>query len=247
MKIKRLLSSGLFFFMCAAAWAQESKPKIAVVIDDFGLTYPKNVPDAAWMKVDFPITYAVMPESPRTARAAKETVENGHELIIHFPFDPFLSLKLSKDGALPEDVEKVRQLLEKSLKQIPNSVGLNNHRSYRATQNRPLMAEFMKLWKSQGRYFLDSKVSPKSVAYEEARKAKIPSAVNVIFIDEAKIHDKQFCIRMLRRAAAYARKHGSVIVIGHHYFHGTYEGLMEEVPRLKSEGFEFTFASALVR
>lgn len=237
----------LLFCCLGGAWAHGPKPKIAVVIDDFGLTYPKNVPDEAWMKVDFPITYAVMPESPRTTRAAKETVENGHELIIHFPFDPFLSLTLSKESALPDDVEKVRKLLEKSLKQIPNSAGLNNHRSYRATQNRPLMAEFMKLWKPKGLYFLDSKVSPKSVAYDEAKRAGIPAAANVVFIDEAKVHDKAFCIRMLRRAAAYARKHGSVIVIGHHYFHGTYEGLMEEAPRLKSEGFEFVFASALTR
>lgn len=247
MKINNYLALGVLILNCAVSVAQEPRPKIAVVIDDFGLTYPKNVPDEAWMKVDFPITYAVMPESPRTTRAAKETRESGHELIIHFPFDPFLNLDLPKDAASPEDVEKVKKLLENALKQIPHAVGLNNHRSYRATQNRPLMAEFMKLWKPKGLYFLDSKVSPKSVAYDEAKKAGIPAAVNVVFIDEAKVHDKQFCIRMLRRAASYARKNGAVIVIGHHYFHGTYEGLMEEVPRLKNEGFDFVFASALMR
>jgi len=221
-------------------------PKIAVVIDDFGLTYPKNVPDAEWMKIDWPITFAVMPESPRSTKAAQETLKNGHELIVHFPFDPFLSLQMPKEAASLEDMEKVKALLEKSLKQISGPVGLNNHRSYRGTQNRPLMAAFMKILKPKGLYFLDSKVSPRSVAYDEAKKAGIPAAENNVFLDEAKVHNKEFCIRMLRRAAAQARKRGSVIVIGHHYFHGTFEGLMEEVPKLQAEGFEFVFASALL-
>lgn len=223
------------------------KPKIAVVIDDFGLTYPKNVPDEKWMRVGWPVTYAVMPASPRTTRAAAETLKGGHELIIHFPFDPFLSLGLPKERASSEDLAQVAKLLESAFKQIPGAVGLNNHRSYKATQNRPLMSAFMGLLKPKGVFFLDSKVSPRSVAYEEARKAGIPAASNYIFLEEPKHYSKEFCARMLRHAAARARKEGSAVAIGHHYYHGTYEGLMEEVPRLQAQGFEFVFLSALVR
>lgn len=239
-------SLALLATLAVGAWGAE-KPRIAVVIDDFGLTYPKNVPDEDWMKITWPITFAVMPESPRTARAARETLANGHELIIHFPFDPFLDLKLPKDSLDEGDWAKVEALLEKTLKQIPNAVGLNNHRSYRATQNRPMMAAFMQLWKKKGGYFFDSKVSPRSVAYKEALKAGIRAVDNTIFIDEAKIHDKEFCVRMLRRAAAHARKHGFAVAIGHHYFYGTYQGLLSEVPKLQAEGFEFVFASSLAR
>lgn len=238
------LAAGLARF---SAWAQAPKPRIAVVIDDFGLTYPKNVPDEKWMRIGWPLTFAVMPESPRTASAARETLRAGHELIIHFPFDPFLSLELPKDAVSPADIAKVEALLEKSFRQIPGAVGLNNHRSFFATKNQPLMAAFMERLKAREVYFLDSKVSARSLAYEEARKAGIPAAANAVFLDEAKVHDKAFCARMLRSAAARARKEGQAVAIGHHYFHGTYEGLIEEVPRLEAEGFEFVFASALVR
>ena len=76
--------------MTAAAWAAAAgpppaKPRIAVVIDDFGLTYPKNVPDEEWMKLSFPLTFAVMPESPRTTKAALAAKAAGKEVIIHFP------------------------------------------------------------------------------------------------------------------------------------------------------------------
>ena len=82
-----------------------NKPKIAIVIDDFGLTYKRDVSDEDWMKLPFPITFAVMPESPWTGDAAVKTKASGHELIVHFPFDPFLKLRLPKSETDPEDVE----------------------------------------------------------------------------------------------------------------------------------------------
>jgi uncharacterized protein len=109
------------------------------------------------------------------------------------------------------------------------------------------MRAVMPLFKERGLYFLDSKVSPRSVAYAEAKAAGLKSASNEIFLDEAKRHDKQFCMMMLRRAAKVARKKGFCIVIGHHYFWGTYDGLMELVPQLQKEGIEFVFASKLAR
>lgn len=245
----RLRALAGFVLLLASSAAAETgrRPRIALVIDDMGLTYKANVPDESWYALKFPITFAVMPESPRTKEAARRVREAGQELIIHFPFDPFLSLVLPKDRVSSEDLDKAAKLLEKAARDIPGALGLNNHRSYYATQNRPLMEAFMPLVKQRGLYFLDSGVSPRTVAYDEARKAGLPALKNSVFLDEAKKHDKAFCIRMLRRAAAHARKHGSAVAIGHHYFHGTYEGLVEEVPRLKAEGFDFVFASELLR
>lgn len=231
--------------LAACAPRAAAGPRIAVVIDDFGLTYPKNVPDEAWMRLPWPMTFAVMPESPRTRRAAEEARKAGKEVIIHFPFDPFLSLELPEGAASRADMAKVEALLEKSFESIPQAAGLNNHRSYKATRNAPLMRAFMARYAERRLYFLDSKVSPKSVAYREAKAAGILVAANDVFLDEAKRHDKEFCRRMLLRAAALARRKGSAVAIGHHYFHGTYEGLLETVPELQKQGFEFVFASQL--
>lgn len=239
------LAAVLSIFGAAANGA--AAPRIAVVIDDFGLTYKKNVPDEKWYEIKWPVTYAVMPESPRTREAARRIQEAGQELNIHFPFDPFLSLTLPKDRVEADDFAKVEALLEKAFAQVPQAVGLNNHRSYLATRNRPLMKAFMERLKKRNVYFLDSFVSPKSVAFDEARAAGIPAAKNWIFLEEPKRYSKEFATAMLRRCAARARRQGSCIVIGHHYYHGTYEGLVEEVPRLQAEGFEFVFASELLQ
>jgi uncharacterized protein len=239
-------------------------PRIAVVIDDFGLTYPKDVPDEKWMALKFPMTYADMPVSPRTTKVAGEIKASGHELIIHYPFDKYQKLKLPKDSVDPEDMKSVVALLDKAFKQIPGPVGLNNHQSLKGTANRPMMAAFMQLLKPHHIYFLDSRVGPKSVAYDEALKAGIPAASNGIFLDgshepkarhskdpkvlaEAIAKDKAVCVHYLRYSADQARKHGSAVAIGHHYYHGTFECLVEEIPKLQAEGIEFVFASALTK
>ena len=239
-------------------------PRVAVVIDDFGLTYPKDVPDEEWMKLSFPITFAVMPASPRTTAVAERTKASGHELIIHYPFDKYQKLELPADRVSAADLKSVAALLDKAFKQIPGPVGLNNHQSLRGTANRPMMAAFMRMLKPRGVYFLDSRVGPKSVAYDEARKAGLPAASNGIFLDgsheprarhskdpkalaEAVAKDKAVCVHYLRYSADQARKHGIAVAIGHHYYHGTFECLVSEVPKLEAEGVEFVFASAATK
>lgn len=239
------MNKTLLVFLLAAVPAAAA-PRVAVVIDDFGLNYKKTPPDEEWMALPGVMTFAVMPESPRTTKAAALTsAAKGKELMIHYPFDPFQSLTLGKDRLDPEDAAKTAKLLEKAMKQIPNAKGLNNHRSYRGTMNRPLMNAFMSQLKPTGMYFLDSKVSEKSVAYAEAKAAGIRAATNSVFLDTAELHTDAFCRKMLKQAVERARKHGSAIAIGHHYFRSTFDCLKEEMPRYEKEGVEFVPASAL--
>ncbi|MCM2305569.1 MAG: divergent polysaccharide deacetylase family protein [Elusimicrobia bacterium] len=234
--------------LLASPSAFAAAPQVAIVIDDFGLNYKKTPPDEEWMALPGEMTFAVMPESPRTKKVSPlVSAAPSKELMIHYPFDPFQSLKLAKDAVDPEDALKVAALLDKAMKQIPNAKGLNNHRSYKATRNRPLMNAFMAQLKSTGLYFLDSKVSEKSVAHAEAAAAGIPAASNNVFLDTAELHTQPFCAKMLRQAVSIARKKGSAIAIGHHYFRTTFDCLKEEMPKHEKDGVVFVKASALAR
>ncbi|MDO8757638.1 MAG: divergent polysaccharide deacetylase family protein [Elusimicrobiota bacterium] len=241
--MNKIVFALLLFAVPAAA-----APQVAVVIDDFGLNYKTTPPDEEWMALPSTMTFAVMPESPRTKKAAALTsAAPTKELMIHYPFDPFQNLKLAKEAVDPEDAMKTAKLLEKSMRDIPNAKGLNNHRSYKGTKNRPLMHAFMAQLIPTGMYFLDSKVSEKSVAYAEAKLAGIPAAMNYVFLDTAELHTKAFCAKGLRQAVSHARKTGSAIAIGHHYFRTTFDCLKEEIPKHEKEGVEFVRASVLAR
>lgn len=234
--------------------ARPGAPRIAVVLDDFALTYKKSVKDEEWLAVKWPLTCAVMPTYKKnryglnTVDSAKKLALAGHEVVIHFPFDPFLKLELPKDRVSDKDLAAVRKLLAESLADMPGARGINNHRSYGATKNRPLMAAFMKDLQGKGLYVLDSHVSPKSVAAEEARKAGLKTVVNDLFLEGPPRYDnKAACEKIMRQVAERARKHGSAVVIGHHYYRGTYDCLQTMVPKLQAEGFEFVFASQLAK
>ncbi len=237
----------LALLLLALAAPALAAPRVAVVIDDFALTYKANPPDEDWMRLDETLTFAVMPDYKITASTARRAREAGKEVIMHYPFDPYQKFDLNPNAATPADVEKASRLLERMVQQVPGAVGLNNHRSDRATKNRPLMRAFMALLKPKGIYFVDSKVSARSVAYSEAKAAGIKAAENFIFLDTAQLHTKPFCEKMLARAVARARKTGEALAIGHHYFHGTFDCLSEQMPRYAKEGVEFVKASALVR
>ena len=53
--------------------------------------------------------------------------------------------------------------------------------------------------------------------------------------------------RTIEDFVAYARRKGSVVAIGHHYFRSTFDCLKEEMPKYEKEGVEFVRASALAR
>ena len=245
---KYIFAVMMLFFAAVPSAVHAAAPQVAIVIDDFGLNYKKTPPDEEWLAQAGTMTFAVMPESPRTKKIAPLVLAAANkELIIHYPFDPFQSLKLAKDKVDFEDVVKTQKLLDKAMKQIPNAKGLNNHRSYRGTMNAPLMHAFMAQLKPTGLYFIDSKVSEKSVAYAEAKAAGIPAATNFIFLDTAELHTQAFCVKMLKQAVAHARKKGSAVAIGHHYFRSTFDCLKEEMPKYEKEGVEFVRGSALAR
>lgn len=230
----------------AAASTATARGKLAIVIDDFGFDYPTTPDDAEWWALPFPFTAAVMPESRYTRRAAEGAKKAGRPVILHLPFDPFLALKLPKGALDPADAEKVQGLLEKGLKQVPGAVGINNHRSYKGTMNQPMMAWFMPKVKEKGLFFLDSRVSGKTVAYAEAKKAGLKTAINDFFLEEPKTGE-EFCRKWLKTGAALAKRRGSAIVIGHHYYRTTLECLKKGAPGLAAQGVDLVPVSELVK
>jgi len=227
--------------------AISTRPRIAVIIDDMGLTYKDNPPDEDWLTLPFPLTFSVMPRSPRTRTAAKAAEAAGHEVMLHFPFDPFLKLILPEKATSSEDLEKIAALLEEALAAVPQAKGVDPHRSFRAVHNRPVMRWFMGELKKRGLYFVDARIAPKMLAYEEAMRAGLRTATSRAFLDEPGRTDKAFCTKWLRIAASHARRTGTAVVIGHHYHQGTLDCLREEVPALQEQGITFVHASHIVR
>ena len=93
-------------------------------------------------------------------------------------------------------------------------------------------------------FFVDSRTSSKSVAFDAARRAKVPAATRDIFLDDAE--DVKSIEKQLDLAAREARARGAAIAIGHPHPE-TIEALTQTLPQLQREGIDLVFVSKVVR
>lgn len=220
-----------------------AKPgKLAIVLDDAG--YSEGVVSSLSL-LPLQVAVAVLPNAPASSAVAEALRGQGRELLLHMPMEPE-----GNGGADPgEDAlvvglepEQVRMRLEKALAVVGPVAGVNNHMGSRATSNRDLMAQVMRVLAGRGLYFLDSRTSPATVAATLAREAGIRTLRRDVFLDV--VEDEGAVRSALATAASLARSKGQAVAIGHvHPL--TLRVLQEELPRLS--GVTLVKPSALAR
>jgi polysaccharide deacetylase 2 family uncharacterized protein YibQ len=178
-------------------------------------------------------------------RVGPEAVpERRRETILHMPMQP-QSYPETDPGprALMTGMDRqdVRARLDEALAGLPGVSGVNNHMGSAATADARLMAALMQELKERDLIFVDSVTSSRSVAYEEAQAAGIPTEQNRIFLD----YDNEDAGRIkanLERLVQAARRTGFALGIGHPH-PATADVLAREVPRLAAEGVRFVTVS----
>lgn len=218
---------------------------VAVVIDDIGEDF-NFLQELINLKV--PLTVAVLPDSSLARECAELAAKNGLEVIIHLPLEAFNN-HLSSAGAeglittsmSPQDV---RSILDRAHSLLPQARGLNNHMGSKATTREDLMEIIISFLKEKNLYFLDSRTSPRSVAYELAVKKKVPAAARQVFLDadEDRSRIKDRMLELFNQA----RKNGQAIGIGHP-FSETLEALRAYLPRAAEFGVQLVPVSAVVK
>ncbi|MCX8160683.1 MAG: divergent polysaccharide deacetylase family protein [Candidatus Saccharicenans sp.] len=230
----------------AAVSSQKSADRVvAVVIDDLGedLGFLREL-----IGLNVPLTVAILPDSGLARESAELAEKNGLEVIIHLPLEAFNN-HVSTGGAeglittsmSPQDV---RSILERDLSLLPRARGLNNHMGSKATSSEALMEIIISFLREKNLYFLDSKTSPRSVAYELALKKKVPAAVRQVFLDADE--DRSRIKDRLMELFHLARKNGQAIGIGHP-FPETLEALKAYLPRAAEFGVQLAPVSVLVK
>jgi polysaccharide deacetylase 2 family uncharacterized protein YibQ len=218
-------------------------PRLAIIIDDLGN-------DAAEAKsvlaLPFPVTASVLPHLEYSTQTADEAWRRGDQVILHLPMQPV------EDGAKAESIElrpgmsqrQVQSALAGMLATVPHAMGVNNHEGSRATADPQLMNELMPLLRERRLFFIDSRTTAATVAYEAAERAGVRAASRKIFLDDRPTRGA--VLAQLDLAARDAMHDGSAIAIGHPHPE-TIAALEQGVPRLKRRGVRVVFASELVR
>ena len=95
-----------------------------------------------------------------------------------------------------------------------------------------------------GQFFVDSKTIGTSIAYDEARRMKVPTAARQIFLDNRE--DLDYIRQQIRRMVRMSDERGELVAICHPYPE-TLQAFREELAWLKQQQVDFVPASTLAR
>jgi len=215
--------------------------RVALVIDDLGRSVDDLLP---LEKLGVPITYSVLPFQENTAAVAAQLRSRREEILLHLPMQ-------AKNGENPGPGalrlgmtdDQLRTGTLAALQAVPGAVGVNNHMGSGLSVDARAMSAILRVLSSRGLFFLDSRTSPDSVGYRTAMALGVPAAERQVFLDSdpgpAAVHEQ------FQRLLDLARSRGAAVAIGHPH-PDTLAVLTDEVPRARSQGYDFVPVSFLL-
>ena len=130
------------------------------------------------------------------------------------------------------------------LETVPHAAGVNNHEGSRATADLPLMQALMPALRDRNLFFIDSRTTAATVAYDAAERAGVPAASRKVFLDDTPTKEAilaQLATRRARRLPRRLRHRHRPSAPGNH------RRARPGRPELEARGIRLVFASDLVR
>ena len=217
---------------------------IVLVIDDFG--YRNDSVSDGFLDLNIPITCAIIPGHLQSRKFAQKAFAAGKEVIIHMPMESSLNTPGEdeykiKSGMTSEEVEwRIREVL----KEMPEAIGMNNHQGSKATTNGKVMSVLGSVLKANNKFFIDSRTTSKTVAEEIMRSIGVPTIRRHVFLDNDDSKDK--ISERIDEVARLAQKQGIAVAIGHAKAN-TLKAIKDALPKLLADGYQFEFASNVVK
>ncbi|MBL4837564.1 MAG: divergent polysaccharide deacetylase family protein [Kordiimonadaceae bacterium] len=226
----------------AANWVKDEGVRIAIVIDDVGLSYDVSM---SMTEMKGPLTLSFLPYADMLPQQTQALKGAGHELMVHLPMEPKLTSADPGPNALLSDlsVDEFERRVVWNLTRFDDFVGINNHMGSLLTENPALMVRVMVHLRREGYLFLDSLTSPNSVAARAARATGVPNVLRDIFLDNDR--SVPAILRQLGRTEEIAKARGYAVAIGHPYPE-TLKALEFWTANLKAKGIALVPLSQII-
>jgi polysaccharide deacetylase 2 family uncharacterized protein YibQ len=217
---------------------------VAIIIDDMGnnLEALQEISDLGQ-----PITISVLPGSDYAQETTDLARQKGLQVMLHLPGESLNHQEGndSTDGLIRSGMSEaeVASLVEDSLARVPNAVGVNNHMGSRITQEDQVMRPILELLKERDLFFIDSRTTSQSVAFDLAKKMGLRAAYRNVFLDSTV--GTAFTKKQLTDLLKLAQRTGRAVGIGHP-FPETLRALRENAHLFKKYKVKPVFASQVV-
>ena len=220
---------------------EEDLPRIAIIVDDAGYDLDRAL---ELLNLRRPMSISILPKLKYSRHIAEVAHDMGYEIMMHLPMESEEQLRRSPGFITAGMTEKeIGWILDRDLESIPFASGVNNHQGSMMTRDPEAMAHVMKYLAKKDMFFVDSRTTGESVAYETAKEIGLRAAENDVFLDNEKRVEyikERFLVLMQE-----AKEKGKAIGICHVHPETT-RALHEMLPIIEKEGFKLVFASELV-
>jgi hypothetical protein len=219
-----------------------SAPRLAIILDDLGSD--RAAADAIFA-LPYPLTISVLPDHEHSIEIANEAQRRGFQVLLHLPMQ-----SVANEHPEPQELHSgmqsadVSALVQRFLQNVPGVAGVNNHQGSQATSDPELMSELMPVLCDRHLFYVDSRTTAVTVAFDTAQEFGVRSAFrNVPFLDD--VPEVAAVRKQLQLALRGAREKGEAIAIGHPHA-ATLQALREVLPQARAQGVQLVFASDLV-
>jgi polysaccharide deacetylase 2 family uncharacterized protein YibQ len=216
-------------------------PRLAIIIDDLG---SDRAAAEAIFALGYPLTISVLPNHEHSVEIATEAHRRGFQVMLHLPMQSVANETPEAQELHPGmPAAEVAALVDQFLKNVPDAAGVNNHQGSQATADAALMDELMPVLRDHHLFYVDSRTTAATVAYDTAQDFGVRSAFrNVPFLDD--VTEVAAVRKQLQAALRGAREKGEAVAIGHPH-PATLQALREVLPQAKAEGVRLVPASEL--
>jgi polysaccharide deacetylase 2 family uncharacterized protein YibQ len=216
--------------------------RLAIIIDDLGSD--RAAADAVFA-LGYPLTVSVLPNHEHSTEIAEEAHRRGLQVMLHLPMQSVANETPEAQELHPGmPAQEVAGVVEQFLQNVPEATGVNNHQGSQATADAALMDELMPVLRDHRLFYVDSRTTAATVAYETAQDFGVRSAYrNVPFLDD--VAEVGAVRKQLEIALRGAREKGEAVAIGHPHA-ATLQALREVLPQAQARGVHLVVASELV-
>lgn len=214
--------------------------KAAIVIDDLGAS-KQAVARLLAMEEDF--TFSILPHLHYSTDIAAMLHELGKETLLHLPMQPQgYPLKSPGKGAIMVNTahRDIERIIHDDLATVPHVRGVNNHMGSLVTMDSQQMQSILQVLQRAGLFFLDSRTTAKTIAYQTAQELGVLSARREVFLDV--FPEVEFVKTQLEELLTLAESGQPAIAIGHPK-EATFQGLAEMLPEFQRRGVKIVRVS----
>jgi uncharacterized protein len=219
--------------------------KMAILVQDFG--FEANQTTIEYLSFTEPLTVSLVPAKRLSAWTARIANEYRKEIVLLLPMEPMpraLQRQTEKVILLHSSEQNIRSTLTWATQSIPYYAGFSSYYGSEVLQDSRIMSIVLSDIRKRQSYFIDTRITRKSVVRAVAEKTGVPwcgidgqIGENT---DPSRLRDT------LRHFGMIAQKTGSVLV-GAAPTLQFIRALREELPVLKQNGIRMVYVSEVLR